>query len=88
MVYIVAFVVVLLRSLVELGRLIYELTQGFPIVSFWHSLEYFILYTVFELIPLAMYLIGIKVRKEETTESTIRESILSRSSDTSSRRDT
>lgn len=74
MVYIVAFVFVLLRSLVELGRLIYELMQGFPIVSFWHSLVYFILYTIFELVPLTMYLIGIQVErpKEEISDVAIR----------------
>lgn len=74
LVYIVAFVFVMLRSLVELGRLIYELVQGFPMVGFWHSLTYFVLYTIMELIPLLMYLFGIQVErtKEEIGESTIR----------------
>jgi hypothetical protein len=37
MVYIVAFVIVSVRSLLELSRLIYELVHDFPQVSFWNS---------------------------------------------------
>ncbi len=65
MVYIVAFIFVLIRALVEMGRLVYELVTGFPIVGFWHSLTYFVLYTVFEMIPLVMYLIGIQVERSK-----------------------
>jgi hypothetical protein len=78
----VAFLLVLLRSAVEITRLVL-LIIGVSLSPFWSSATYFIVYTLVEVVPLALYLIGIQVErsKEEIGERAMRESIISESTD-------
>ena len=75
MVYIAAFIINLVRGVIEVSELIFELVEKkTPTVVKENELVYYVVYVLLEFVPMVLYLVGIKAsaphRVERNSSST------------------